>query len=212
MSLEIELKVRVDDHDVVRRRLVALGAEPLGAVLEFNRLFDTRDGALARGGVGLRVRTHLPQPADQAVTPVGASFPPASASGTAKVTVKGPQRPGPFKVRPEEEFDVADGDAVARAFALLGYETTIAFEKRRESWRLGDCRIELDALPLLGLFVEVEGPSEQAVSEVRRRLGLDAHPHVQASYVSLLDEACRDRGLDPHVFFQPSASSSHAED
>ncbi|MCG3129604.1 MAG: hypothetical protein FLDDKLPJ_00338 [Phycisphaerae bacterium] len=197
MPLEIELKVRVDDHAAVRRRLVALGAESFGAVIEFNRLFDTRDAALARAGVGLRVRTHLPLPIDLSATPVRTPSPAVPASRTAKVTVKGPQRPGPFKVRPEEEFDVSDGETVARAFTLLGYETTIAFEKRRESWRLDDCGVELDTLPLLGAFVEVEGPSEQAVSEVRSRLGLDACPHVQASYVSLLDEACRDRGLDP---------------
>ena len=57
IPLEIEIKLRVADHDVLRRKLVRLKAQPIRArVHEMNTLYDTRDGALARRGQMLRVR------------------------------------------------------------------------------------------------------------------------------------------------------------
>ena len=41
------------------------------------------------------------------------------------------------------------------------------------SWKLGGCTVELDELPHLGTFVEIEGPSEAAILKVRDQLQLD---------------------------------------
>jgi len=60
------------------------------------------------------------------------------------------------------------------------------FEKRRHRWRLEDCLVEIDSLPELGDFVEIEGPSESRVYDVRSQLVLDDHPFIQESYASLV--------------------------
>lgn len=46
-------------------------------------------------------------------------------------------------------------------------------ETKRETWRLGDVEIMLDEWPWVDPFVEIEGPSEQAVRDVSEKLGFD---------------------------------------
>ena len=79
----------------------------------------------------------------------------------------------------EDERKLADSVA-------LGLRAELTFEKRRESWKLGDCKVELDELPVLGKFVEVEGPSGEAVEAVRAQLRVADHPHISDSYIAML--------------------------
>jgi len=179
MSLEIEAKFRVASHDEVRRRLRAAGADPLGAVVETNAVFDRAGESLRAAGCGLRLRSTVRQD---------------GTAGTATLTFKGPQRRGPLKSREEFEVHLDDTAAMERILCGCGFATVLWYEKRRESWRLDFCRIELDEPPHLGLFVEIEGPSEAAISDVQRRLGLGHIEHERRSYVHMLSEYCRAQG------------------
>jgi hypothetical protein len=75
----------------------------------------------------------------------------------------------------------------------LGLARMLSFEKRRESWR-SRCKVELDELPYLGCFVEVEGPAEQPVSAVRNNSASSDRPIVSSSYVALLMGHLQERG------------------
>ena len=44
-------------------------------------------------------------------------------------------------------------------------------ETKRELWKIGDVEVTIDEWPFLEPFVEIEGPSEQAVKEVAKKLG-----------------------------------------
>jgi adenylate cyclase class 2 len=171
MAVEIEAKMQVDSLDVVRQRLQALGAEPAGEAIETNTFFDTDDRSLLAADKGLRLRTMHPQP-----------------SGQPKhiMTFKGPRQHGPLKSREEKEVGVDNAKAATVMLEALGYHHILSFEKKRESWRLADCLVELDELPHLGLFVEIEGPKEDAVMKVRESLQLADEPIIKASYVALL--------------------------
>ena len=46
-------------------------------------------------------------------------------------------------------------------FESLGYTKRITLEKTRAIWQLDGCFVCLDELPLLGYFIEVEGPDEE---------------------------------------------------
>jgi adenylate cyclase class IV len=46
--------------------------------------------------------------------------------------------------------------------------------------------VELDELPYLGNYVEIEGPSEKDVESVRRSLGLENLPLIKTGYISML--------------------------
>ncbi len=80
-----------------------------------------------------------------------------------------------------------------------GEQRCVTFEKIRESWQLGDCRIELDEVPLLGTFVEIEGPSEPAVNKIKSELGFDAAKTITQSYVKMLVGICKSSDLPSDI-------------
>jgi adenylate cyclase class 2 len=171
MPVEIEAKMKVDRLDAVRDRLKELDARFAGDALETNVFFDTEDRALLAGDRGLRLRTAQALPSNEK---------------TNTVTYKGPRLHGPLKSRDERELDVADPDDATALFEALGYLRVLSFQKRRQSWEIGNCKVELDELPHLGVFVEIEGNSEADVMKVRETLQLNDRPLVKASYIALL--------------------------
>jgi len=171
MALEIEAKMRIADLEAIRTRLHAAGARFVQRTNETNRFYDTADGRLRRAGRGLRLRTNT-----------------HADTGDAEhvVTMKGPLQSGKFKTREELEYAVTNVDAVAAVFEHLGYPPNLSFEKRRESWELNGCKIELDELPVLGTFVEIEGKDESAVEAVRQKLGLGQEPLITTGYATMI--------------------------
>ncbi len=68
----------------------------------------------------------------------------------------------------------------------LNFVQVLSFQKKRESWEFDGCKIELDELPHLGLFLEIEGPTDAAIATIQEKLGLaDAAP-IKESYVGML--------------------------
>ena len=187
MALEIEAKLRVDSHEAVRRALRNCDAKSLGRVLETNHILDAEDGRLRAAGAALRVR--VAEPADGGPAAVTATY-------------KGPKQPGRFKRRAEIETSATNADTLLELLAALGFREVVSFCKRRESYQVGPCRVELDDVPMLGRFVEIEGPDEDAIRQVQVSLGLADLDHVPRGYVSLLIEHCESIGRDPvHIDF-----------
>ncbi len=64
MAQEIEIKLKISDPNSLRAGLKRLGARLVGKgsgrVHEWNVLFDTPDGSLAKHGQLLRIRTETP--------------------------------------------------------------------------------------------------------------------------------------------------------
>jgi adenylate cyclase, class 2 len=171
MGLEIEAKMKVVDLEVLRLRLEAAGAAAAGEHLETNVFFDTSGGSLTQADKGLRLRTDRQ------------SQPPRTRH---LVTFKGPRQPGPLKMRQEIEFSVDDPGAATELFKELGMAMVLSFQKRRRSWTLLGCKVELDELPYLGSFVEIEGPAPEKVMHARQTLGLADQPIITSSYAALL--------------------------
>lgn len=181
MPVEIEAKLKVDSHDEIRRSLSEAGATRLGFVLETNAIFDDSDRSLFAGGRGLRVR-HVD-------VIDGSDSPPT-------MTYKGPRQPGEFKTRQEIELAISDARAAQSLLAALGFHKVVGFQKRRETWTLGDCHVELDEVPHLGHYVEVEGADADAVHDALQRLGLSGQPVITDSYIALLVDYCKQHDLD----------------
>ena len=184
MAVEIEAKMAVPDLAPVRAKLQELGAEPAGQNLETNTFFDTEDRSLLAADEGLRLRHNLNT---------------GSGVGEHIITYKGPRQHGKLKSREEVEVSVANSQDASELLERLGFVRMLSFEKRRESWKLGGCKVELDELPYLGSFVEVEGPSEEPVLAVREQLGLADRPIVKSSYIALLMGYLQERGNKKRV-------------
>ena len=174
-------------------RAVAAGATLIGDYTEKNLFFDTDDRSLLAADEGLRLRLTTNT---------------ASTEKINTITFKGPRKHGVLKSREETEVNVSDFNAAAALLQNLGYTKILMFEKRRQSWSIEGCRVELDELPHLGMYVEIEGPSEPAVMKVRETLKLGDRPLVRASYIALLMTYLQERGDSAkEVLFKAAAKA-----
>lgn len=171
MAQELEIKIKVASHDPVRAALEACGGSFETCVLEVNRLFDDMKGDLRKRGAALRIRGRR--------ILKGAAVP-------ACLTYKGPAHGGFYKTREEHEVGVADEAGMLDILKSLGYRETFLFEKRRETWKLDEATVELDEVPDLGTFVEIEAESRSEIDAICGRLGLDAGAAVEETYAGLL--------------------------
>lgn len=191
MPVEIEAKMKVADHGPVRLRLQECGAERQHSVLETNTFFDTDDRSLLAKDQGLRLR-HTKDPESHAEQ--------------ATITFKGPRLHGTLKNREERELTVGSAKDAMALLESLGFTRVLTFQKRRESWLLHGCLVELDELPHLGTFVEIEGPREQTVLKVRETLHLGDRPLIKASYIALLMAHLQERAISDRVVVFPAAA------
>ncbi|MCX5647353.1 MAG: class IV adenylate cyclase [Phycisphaerae bacterium] len=171
MHEEIEAKLKVDSLEDVGRRLRECSASFVRETVQTDAYFDTADRRLTRADECLRLRREKIGPRERLI-----------------LAYKGPKRQDDYKKRTEIELGVNDAGTAELLLAALGYQKVLAFNKRRCLWRLHDCEVALDELPLLGTFVEIEGPDSGTISQVQEMLGLARVPHTMDSYASLIDQ------------------------
>jgi len=182
MPHEIEAKFKVADFRSVRRRLRGAAAVYLGTVMQTDAYYDTPDRRLLGADIGVRIRRTRRL---------------RSAAGThAKIdtrpllTYKGPKgKHQRAKIRREIQSRVDSHEAVGEVFEALGLAESVTVQKKRSSYRLGPCLVELDELPILGKFVEIEAPDPEQIEAARRTLGIDAEACTD-HYVTLLRRGC----------------------
>jgi predicted adenylyl cyclase CyaB len=185
MHIEIEAKIKVDSLAKIVRRLKAVGAKLLGKCLQTDTYLDDDKSSLQKSDSALRLRRQLIGHREKAI-----------------LTFKGRRRKGRFKQRKEVQFDVADADSAEMLCAVLGFKKSLVFQKKRQVWCLGGCEVALDELPILGGFVEIEGPSERRIAAVQKKLGLTDLPHIPESYAILMERRLgRVRKTGRKVFF-----------
>lgn len=180
--IEIEAKVKVDSLDPVAVALKEAGAEFHGECMHEDTFFD--DGKIVKAGSGLRLRREVYHDGEKVV-----------------LTFKGPKEKAKFKVRKEDEVEIYPGD-IESAFELigsLGFKKIFEYEKKRQLWEIGECFVCLDTLPLIGTFVEVEGPGDEQIQKVMGRLSLSDHEHINTGYPKLLKNKLKELGEDKDI-------------
>jgi adenylate cyclase class 2 len=137
---EVEVKVRLAEGDgkALRRRLRGSGATLLGAGPEHDTFWRHAAGLPPRDGT-LRVR---------------------AARDRFELTFKGPRAPGSVKIRDEINIECAQDPAAV--LEALGFMVAARVSKDRESWRLGDVTVTIDAVEGVGEFAEVEALAHDA--------------------------------------------------
>lgn len=195
MGVEIEAKMRLPEPEAVIHRLDGLGARVVAELSETNSYFDTPCGDLKSTDQGLRTRVEVrgAGTADEEVRTL--------------ITHKGPRAMGKLKSRIETELMVDNAKDAALLLTALGYQHVLSFEKRRVRYELDGCFIELDELPIIGRFIEIEGPTDEAVMAVREKLGLAGEPIIRSSYIAMLKTHLQETHSDTAmVCFQDEAS------
>ena len=168
MGTEIEAKLKVDSLEKVAEKLTGSGAEFLQEQVQKDFYFDDANADLTKTDRCLRLRQQF-------------------ADGEEKIllTYKGAKEKDNFKKRREIEIEIGDAASLRELLSALGYEERLTVEKTRRLWRLNKCEVALDSLPMLGDFVEIEGPDDKAISEVQNSLGLSDLQHIVGSYAAL---------------------------
>lgn len=184
MCTEIEAKLKVESLEEIKHKLTELGAEFLQEQLQTDYHFDDANMTLQKTDRCLRLRRQLVDKNERFY-----------------LTYKGAKEKSSFKKRQEIEIEISDSDSVQKLFSALGYQKVLVIEKRRFTWRMNDCEIALDELPLIGKFVEIEGPDEQIIADVQRSLGLSDLPHIKKSYAGLITARLRELGKEQREVF-----------
>ncbi|MGA2916424.1 MAG: class IV adenylate cyclase [Sedimentisphaerales bacterium] len=174
--LEIELKLKVDSLEPIAQKLAQLGAEFEGDFLQTDSYYDDSEDSLVNSDRCLRIRKHK------------------NHGEIIELTYKGARENHRFKTRREIGLKVEKAEELAYIFQHLGYKEKLTFEKKRSLWDFLGCKIALDELPLLGKFVEIEGPSDLVIEDAQKRLGLEAIQHTPQSYAHLMEEAIKKTG------------------
>ncbi|UCC97976.1 MAG: class IV adenylate cyclase [Phycisphaerales bacterium] len=177
MCIEIEAKLKVDSLPAIEEKLEELGAEFLAEQMQTDCHFDDVNATLTTADQCLRLRR-------QSVGENEEFF----------LTYKGAKGKSDFKKRQEIEIEIRDADSMQKLLAALGYEKVFTVEKKRRLWQLGGCSVALDRLPLLGDFVEIEGPDDARIADVQKSMGLEHVPHIAESYAVLIKKEMARRG------------------
>lgn len=182
MNLEIEAKMKLDDPGALMARLVDAYGPATSEVVQSDTFFDTTDDQLRHEDAGLRLRLVHPVREPDATEAI--------------ITYKGARQSGELKQREEVELTVGDPAHAAHLLKRLGYTERISVEKRRSTWRIDSCAVEIDQIPYLGHFVEIEGPDEATVMAMRTELDLDDCPLIRDGYVHLLAAHMTEHGIN----------------
>jgi adenylate cyclase, class 2 len=161
--IEVEKKFRLNkrQRDAIVRRLPEIGATLQGEEFEENTLYAGAELSIESGILRLR-----------------------RVNGRAVLTYK-KRLPGTaaIKQQREDETDVADAEAMEAILDALGFTPALVYEKRRQTWVLGNTEIVIDVLPF-GLFMEIEGRAN-AIRAIERKLGLKGLKAEHATYPQL---------------------------
>jgi adenylate cyclase, class 2 len=220
MPNEIEIKLKISDPSAFRRALKRLHARPVGIasgrVHEWNVIFDTPEGGLAKHGQLLRIRIETRERKSKSSKGVQRkrtvlTFKRSIVSETAGSGIE--KERGSHNVREEIEVEVADAAILSKVFEGLGMRGWFRYEKYRTTFRLPGSKawakgllIELDETPI-GTFVELEGPPA-AIDRAALELGYSKRDYILKNYLVLYVEECRRLGKVPSDLVFAASSSS----
>jgi adenylate cyclase class 2 len=190
---EIEIKLKVEDPRALKKRLKKCGfivAERRH--FESNIVFDFRNSRLQHSRSLLRLRNK---------------------GNRYILTFKGPPHPSDsYKIRPEIEMEVHDGETLQQIFKALGLCSTFRYEKYRTIYaekgrpkKTGTPLLVFDETPI-GSYIELEGPWKW-IDRTALGLGYRKADYIKASYAALYRRQCRKEGVKPkNMVFSPNNS------
>jgi adenylate cyclase, class 2 len=176
LSIETEVKIKIEDPVDFCRRMTALKPEILSARhFEDNILLDFPDQKLSLGRCLLRVRLTEKQ---------------------SYLTFKGPARQdGIFKTREELETCLDNGPAMLQVLNRIGMHVCFQYQKYRQEFGLDGIHVAVDETPI-GNYVELEG-SEERIRNLAHKMGIAETQFLRSSYYSLYVEHCQAKGETP---------------
>lgn len=176
-ELEIKIQLESQDHfEEIFEACTKLYGPPASHFLQLDEYYDSADGQLKKQDLVIRIR---------------------SSGNQQTIALKSPRvlLPSGISNRIELEFTAAEGNKVLEQLKEQGLHTHEAAEKERWTFMHQDCEIVLDRLPFIGHFIEIEGPSEEAIHAIVKALKLSSFPVITKNYGELMKEKFRELNL-----------------
>ena len=167
MNLEVEAKFKVKDLESIEQTLIDMGAEFVHIVRQTDTYFSSRK--VMRKGTGMRIRKEK-----------------TSEGEVTWITFKGPRQRGEFKSRLEIELEVDNSEKAIALLNELTLSPTLVIDKLRKIYEINQCQVCLDKVNRLGMFIEIEGPNDQVIEEVRQKIGLKDARHLNRGYAHMM--------------------------
>ena len=163
---EIEIKFVVKDTKTVTEKLRKLGFRiSVGRHRELNYLFDDASASLQTAGKLLRVRK---TPSSQTLTFKGPIL------ATSKL-----------KHREEIECRIESAETTIRILQEVGFKVRTEYSKYRTVFEKEGFNVSLDETEA-GNYLEVEGPSDEEITELGTKLGYSEQDFVRRTYAELI--------------------------
>lgn len=176
---ELEIKIKIDSEEhfqLIYDSCKKLFGPPISHVLQLDEYYDTPDGQLKKQDLVIRIRSN---------------------GEKTTIALKSPRIELPSGVtnRIELEFLSAEGEQVHEQLINQGLNPNEAAEKERWTFIYNDCEIVLDRLPFIGSFIEIEGPSEDAIHKIVHLLDLSSCQIIRKNYGELMMDKFRELQL-----------------
>jgi adenylate cyclase class 2 len=181
MKKEVELKFKIENPGLIRKKLRNLKAKFIGKAFEKTIKFDTKNDGLKKQGKFLRVRTGF----ENVIT-------------FKKKINKFDKN---FKEREEIEVEISDPAEMEKILENLGFTKKWLMEKYREKWILKNAEIVIDKLPF-GNFIEIEG-SKRAIQKTAKILELDLKEGITKTYWGLWEDYRKEKSIkEKNIIFK----------
>ena len=168
--MEIEIKFKILDANIVRHTLKIIRAIKVSKKKEVDIYFDTYEQRLLKNEILCRLRK-------------------IDTAGILSIKEK-TRKSKYFKIREEIEVKVSDFQKAKQCLEALGFKVSGGKEKIREFYTYKKTKICIDTLPKIGSFLEIEG-TKKSIIEVSKKLGFDYRKGITKSYDELLKEDMR---------------------
>jgi adenylate cyclase class 2 len=183
MQTEIEAKFLDIDTEKIRESLKALGATLVHPEVPMRR--KVFDHPTNKQSDWLRVRDE-----GDKITMSYKQVVDRTLHGTKEISIE------------VSNFDDARAILIAAQLAERSYQET-----RRERWLLDGVEVTIDTWPWIPTFIEIEGPSEEAVKSVAGKLGFDwaqaLYGSVEPAYQKYYDVTQKEIDGWPEIVFSP---------
>ncbi len=151
-NLEIEVRFLEIDKDALIQKLKELGAKDFGEDLLSETIFYDKDGQWLKDKKKfIRIRSN--KSGNLLTYKDHFEY---SATGTTEIELK-----------------ISDTQKITDLLTELGYPPFRKQEKKRHSFLLNNCVVDIDTWPKIPTYLEIEGQSEEALKQIATMLGLD---------------------------------------
>lgn len=183
-SFEVEVKVPIEDIELMTRKLVKLGVEELNSEVQIDTYFDHPCRTFVKTDEAVRVRTRRPLN-EQGL---------ASSHAPNELTYKGPKLDEKTKTRIEYSVGIDNTDHLTSMLESLGFKPIAEVVKKRTFFELRDITISIDDVEDVGLFLELESIAHQkdemesakrAIFEILDELEIGEEQTIRDSYLEM---------------------------